>query len=273
MKNLLFAVAWLWFSSNAIAEENYNYTWNGVNWFAKSTGGINAGIKPNISSITFHLLTDRCDRGNASAAYRDDCDRGIFRSQLQRELTLPTGKNLRYKFSIKDDGAKGLGITGPGINVFEIKPFGANNPTVPTLVLYFQPKTRTLSTIVTLTNQNDGGPTKEKFQKSISLMKVGWNNFQIETKQSVGRDGYIRIRHNSRLVFEYYGATSYPHPYGVQYWFGPYICCGNAKPGEPSRVMVYRNISGVVDINLQGSSATPQIKIVNPVIKITRKVS
>ena len=253
MKNMFFVVAVLLFSSYAAAEENYNYSWNGDNYFAKSTGTINAGIKPNGSSVTFHLLTDTCDRGNASASYADDCDRGIFRSQLQREATLPTGKYLRYKFSINDDGVGGPGVKGPGINVFEVKPFGARNPTVPTLVLYFEPKTRVLTVLVTLTNENDGGPTKKEFARKIGSMTAGWNDFQIETKQSSGRDGYIRIKQNGVLIYEHYGKNSYKHPYGVQYWFGPYICCGNARPGEPNRTLRYRGISGVVDNNQQAS--------------------
>lgn len=268
MKNLLFVVALLSFSNYAIAEENYNYSWNGGNYFAKSTGTINAGIKPNGSGVTFHLLTDRCDRGNASAAYNDDCDRGIFRSQLQRESTLPIGKNLRYNFSINDDGKRGPGIKGAGINVFEIKPFGGGNPTVPTLSLYFQPKTRVLTAIVTLQNLHCSGTTcgkKKEFYKQIGVMTGGWNDFQIETKQSAGRDGYIRIRQNGVLIYEHYGKNSYKHPYGVQYWFGPYICCGNAQPGEPNRTLRYRGISGVIDNNQQATVVLPSTK---PVVKV-----
>ena len=39
----------------------------------------------------------------------------------------------------------------------------------------------------------------------------------------------------------------------MQYWFGPYICCGNAQPGEPNRTLRYRGISGVVDNNQQAT--------------------
>ena len=106
----------------ANAEQNMSYQWNSRNWFASSTSGIDPGIRPSGDSVTFHLLTDRCIRGNASDTYKDDCDRGIFRSQLQREFELNTNQNLQYNFSIQDDGVQGLGLKGLGMNVFEINP-------------------------------------------------------------------------------------------------------------------------------------------------------
>lgn len=256
-------------ASKSSAEENYNYNWNGGNYFAKSTGGINAGIITNGNSVTFNLLTDRCDRGNGNASNDDDCDRGIFRSQLQKEATLSTGKNLRYNFSVMDNGASSLGIKGPGINIFEIKPFGRQNHTVPTLVIYFQPNTRELKSNIVLSNER--GTKHKEIWRTIGKLNPGFNDFQIETKQSTGRDGYVRIKQNGKTILEHYGTNTYKHSYGLQYWFGPYICCGNAKPGEPGRVMVYKNISGVVDNNVQASVTLP-IKVVKPVIKITKRV-
>ena len=138
------------------AEEVYSYPWRGSNYFASSTGGISSSIRPSGNSVTFHLLTDRCVRGNASDTYRDDCDRGIFRSQLQRESELSMNRDLRYNFSIKDDGVQGLGLRSLGMNIFEIKPYGNASPTVPTFVLYFQPKTRQLLANIVMTN-NVGG--------------------------------------------------------------------------------------------------------------------
>ncbi len=90
-----FALMVALFSGSTGAEEIYDYPWSGSNYFAKSTSGISSGIRPSGNSVTFHLLTDRCIRGNASDTYEDDCDRGIFRSQLQRESELSMNRDLR----------------------------------------------------------------------------------------------------------------------------------------------------------------------------------
>ena len=231
------------------AEEVYSYPWSGSNYFASSTGGISSSIRPSGNSVTFHLLTDRCVRGNASDTYKDDCDRGIFRSQLQRESELSMNRDLRYNFSIKDDGVQGLGLRSLGMNIFEIKPYGNASPTVPTFVLYFQPKTRQLLANIVMTNNVGGAnvhlPNRE-INTVIGSMKSNWNDFQIETKQSVRKDGYIKIWQNGILIYEYHGQTSYPHPYGLQYWFGPYICCDNTPVGEPNHTLAYRGINGSV---------------------------
>ena len=231
------------------AEEVYSYPWSGSNYFASSTGGISSSIRPSGNSVTFHLLTDRCVRGNASDTYKDDCDRGIFRSQLQRESELSMNRDLRYNFSIKDDGVQGLGLRSLGMNIFEIKPYGNASPTVPTFVLYFQPKTRQLLANIVMTNNVGGAnvhlPNRE-INTVIGSMKLNWNDFQVETKQSTGNDGYIKIRQNGILIYEYHGQTSYPHPYGLQYWFGPYICCDNTPVGEPNHTLVYRGVNGSV---------------------------
>ena len=231
------------------AEEVYSYPWSGSNYFASSTGGISSSIRPSGNSVTFHLLTDRCVRGNASDTYKDDCDRGIFRSQLQRESELSMNRDLRYNFSIKDDGVQGLGLRSLGMNIFEIKPYGNASPTVPTFVLYFQPKPRQLLANIVMTNNVGGAnvhlPNRE-INTVIGSMKLNWNNFQVETKQSTGNDGYIKIRQNGILIYEYHGQTSYPHPYGLQYWFGPYICCDNTPVGEPNHTLVYRGVNGSV---------------------------
>ena len=231
------------------AEEVYSYPWSGSNYFASSTGGISSSIRPSGNSVTFHLLTDRCVRGNASDTYKDDCDRGIFRSQLQRESELSMNRDLRYNFSIKDDGVQGLGLRSLGMNIFEIKPYGNASPTVPTFVLYFQPKTRQLLANIVMTNNVGGAnvhlPNRE-INTVIGSMKSNWNDFQIETKQSVRKGGYIKIWQNGILIYEYHGQTSYPHPYGLQYWFGPYICCDNTPVGEPNHTLVYRGVNGSV---------------------------
>ena len=244
-----FALMIALFSGSIGAEEIYSYPWSGSNYFAKSTGGVGSGIRPSGNSVTFHLLTDRCIRGNASDTYEDDCDRGIFRSQLQRESELSMNRDLRYNFSIKDDGVQGIGLRGLGMNIFEIKPYGNASPTVPTFVLYFQPKTRQLLANIVVTN-NVGGtnvhlPNRE-INTIVGSMKSNWNDFQIETKQSVDEDGYIKIRKKGVLIYEYYGQTSYAHPFGLQYWFGPYICCGNTPAGEPNHTLVYRRVNGSI---------------------------
>ena len=231
------------------AEEVYSYPWSGSNYFASSTGGISSSIRPSGNSVTFHLLTDRCVRGNASDTYKDDCDRGIFRSQLQRESELSMNRDLRYNFSIKDAGVQGLGLRSLGMNIFEIKPYGNASPTVPTFVLYFQPKTRQLLANIVMTNNVGGAnvhlPNRE-INTVIGSMKSNWNDFQIETKQSTRKDGYIKIRQNGVLIYEYHGQTSYAHQFGLQYWFGPYICCGNTPTDEPNHTLVYRSINGSV---------------------------
>ena len=103
-------------------------------------------------------------------------------------------RDLRYNFSIKDDGVQGLGLRGLGRNIFEIKPYGNASPTVPTFVLYFQPKTRQLLANIVVTN-NIGGTNVHLQNREINTivgsMKSNWNDFQIETKQSVDEDGYI----------------------------------------------------------------------------------
>ena len=259
MKDILFIGLMAAFMSGPVsAEQNLSYKWNSRNWFASSTSGIDPGIRPSGDSVTFHLLTDRCIRGNASDTYKDDCDRGIFRSQLQREFELSTNQNLQYNFSIQDDGVQGLGLKGLGMNVFEIKPYGGASPTVPTFVLYFQPATRQLLSNITLTN-HVGGPyvhlSNVEVKKVIGSMKANWNDFQVETKQSTGKDGYIRVLQNGVLIYEYHGQTSYPHSYGLQYWIGPYICCGNTPAGEPNHTIIYRGISAsVVNSIVEASS-------------------
>ena len=250
MKAIQFAALIVTFFSGPIAaEEVYSYPWSGSNYFAKSTSGISSGIITSGNSVTFHLLTDRCVRGNASDTYQDDCDRGIFRSQLQRESELSMNRDLRYNFSIKDDGVQGLGLRSLGMNIFEIKPYGNASPTVPTFVLYFQPKTRKLLANIVMTN-NVGGANvhlpNTEINTVIGSMKSNWNDFQIETKQSVRKGGYIKIWQNGILIYEYHGQTSYPHPYGLQYWFGPYICCDNTPVGEPNHTLVYRGVNGSV---------------------------
>ena len=250
MKAIQFAALIVTFFSGPIAaEEVYSYPWSGSNYFAKSTSGISSGIITSGNSVTFHLLTDRCVRGNASDTYQDDCDRGIFRSQLQRESELSMNRDLRYNFSIKDDGVQGLGLRSLGMNIFEIKPYGNASPTVPTFVLYFQPKTRKLLANIVMTN-NVGGANvhlpNTEINTVIGSMKSNWNDFQIETKQSTRKDGYIKIRQNGVLIYEYHGQTSYAHQFGLQYWFGPYICCGNTPTDEPNHTLVYRSINGSV---------------------------
>ena len=98
MGNLLIVVATVLAlaATKSSAEKTYNYNWNGDNYFAESTSGINTGIIKTGNSVTFKSLTDRCARGNANFTYDDDCDRGIFRSQFQKEATLRVGQNLRY---------------------------------------------------------------------------------------------------------------------------------------------------------------------------------
>ena len=49
-----------------------------------------------------------------------------------------------------------------------------------------------------------------------------WHDFVVETKQSTGQDGYMRVHLNGNLIFSCEGKTTYKNAPDT-YWLGPYI--------------------------------------------------
>jgi hypothetical protein len=81
-------------------------------------------------------------------------------------------------------------------------------------------------------------------------MGQGWNNLRIETNQSTGTNGYLRIYQNGQLIYSYQGKTTYPHNRPIKYWIGPYICCKVKElTNEPDHIFVYKNVQAESVVN------------------------
>jgi hypothetical protein len=158
------------------------------------------------------------------------------------------GQGTRYNFSVNKLHTQGDANRGGYIQFFEIKPYSdANTTYVPTVALYVNPKTNKMNVIQSLGNHDANPAAQNDIYKSIGRLRNGWNNFRIDTKQSTGADGYVKIYQNGKLIYSYKGKTSYPHNRPIKYWFGGYICCGKINQllqnGEPVHVLKYANVS------------------------------
>ena len=240
---------------------NSNFTYHGKTYDAGSTGGINQTIKVNGSQITFRVDSNNCYR-DPTASYVDDCDRSIRRSQLRSHSTTRMGQDTRYSFSVNKLTTGGDANRGEYINFFEIKPNAGMSMTVPTMTLNVNPKTSKMNIIQSLGNHSANPASKNDIKTYIGNLKKGWNNFRVDTKQSPGGDGYLRIYQNGKLIYNYTGKTSYPHNRDIKYWIGGYICCGRINQllqnGEPDHVFKFTNISaGPINNNPPNNNTGP----------------
>ena len=227
------ALGLLFLAATVNAERNENYKWNGETFFASSTSGLEL-IIPNGNEVTFFLLGDVCinDRNN-------DCGRDILRNQLQQKYGLRMNKPLIYKFSIKEDQSYGTPL-----KIWEIKPFGGEVSTVPTISIDLFPGGYVE---VDVKWSNDDGWDTNKVRKRVDFLSEGWNHFEVQTFQSPQDNGYVIVELNGHIVFEYYGQTSYAHRFPLQYWIGPYICCGHQE-NEPDHVLSYKNVASRIGL-------------------------
>ena len=210
-------------ASSVNAEYQDNYYFNDMFWYAKSTSGIE-NIIQNGNEVTFKLISDICinDRDN-------DCGRDVLRNQLQQKhsdvkLNVP----VKYSFEFKKEN-----MHGTMLKIWELKPFGGNTNTVPTISI------NTTWINVKYSNDHDMSNTAHK---DFTFIPNVWNNIIVETLQTTNDNGYVIIKLNNKIVFEYHGQTSYHHRFPLQYWIGPYICCGHPDD-EPNHKIMYKNIS------------------------------
>ena len=225
-------------------------TWKfgGAKWFATTTGGIEDSIMGHGDEVKFVLHTDRCIRNPAAVGkYPDDCDRGIFRTQLRSHHSYPMNSDVEYTFSIKDDGVIGKSwesTNGIGSNIFELKP--ANQ--VPSFKFYFNTHTRELTPL--LLTVCDGAEKQyattcpsDVHGWRIGKLNSGWNKFRIHTRITNEPNGYLLLYQNEKLIFHHRGRTSYSHRRPINNWIGPYTCCGDSPEGEPTKSYIFRDVS------------------------------
>jgi len=203
------------------ADYQENFWWN-KSWFAKSTSGIEHIITDGYK-VTFNFLTDRC----VEDVHRD-CYYNKLRSQLQSKGGKRIGEPTEHRFSIMKEKSHGTPM-----KIWELKPFGGDTNTVPTITIN--------NNWINIKTSNDGSDNNI-FTQEYYLPPGVWNNFHVKTIQSTNDDGYVIVTMNGETVFEWHGKTSYAHRYINQFWIGPYICCGNAGPNEPNHVVHYRNV-------------------------------
>ena len=239
-------------STSVIANEawNSNWTWGGQQWDATSTGGISRTLLRQGDSIETILRINDCVR-NPDSTFVDDCDRYIRRAQARSHQKFEKNRNLRYQFSVRKPLAHGDPNQGGYINFFEVKPWSDGiTHTVPTVALYINPKTNEMNLIQSLGNHGANPASQNDIYTSLGRMGQGWNNFKIETNQSTGADGYLRIYQNGQLIYNYQGKTTYPHNRPIKYWIGPYICCKlNELTNEPDHIFVYKNVQAESVVN------------------------
>lgn len=209
--------------ANWPAEADYqeNYWWNG-SWFAKSTSGIEHIITDG-DQVTFNFLTDRC----LEDIHRD-CYYKKLRSQLQSKYGDKMGKPMMYRFSVKKEKSH-----GSPMKIWELKPFGGHTNTVPTIGVNTH--------WVNIKTSNDHG-NNNVISVDYDMPAGVWNDYVIKTLQSPNDDGYVIVALNGKVIFEWYGKTSYAHRFANQFWIGPYICCGYPA-NEPNHKLVYKNIT------------------------------
>ena len=107
-----------------------------------------------------------------------------------------------------------------------------------------------MNLIQSLGNHGANPASQNDIYTSLGRMGQGWNNFKIETNQSTGADGYLRIYQNGQLIYNYQGKTTYPHNRPIKYWIGPYICCKlNELTNEPDHIFVYKNVQAESVVN------------------------
>jgi len=234
--------------TNKNPAEVENWKFGGATWFATTTGGIEDSITGHGDEVKFVLHTDRCIRNPAAVGkYPDDCDRGIFRTQLRSHHSYPINSDVEYTFSIKDDGVIGKSwesTNGIGSNIFELKP--ANQ--VPSFKFYFNTHTRQLTTL--LLTVCDGAEKQYATTcpaniqgRRIGKLNSGWNKFRIHTRITNEPNGYLLLYQNEKLIFHHRGRTSYSHRRPINNWIGPYTCCGDSPEGEPTRSYMFRDVS------------------------------
>ena len=94
--------------TNKNPAEVEKWKFGGAKWFATTTGGIEDSIMGHGDEVKFVLHTDRCIRNPAAVGkYRDDCDRGIFRTQLRSHHSYPINSRI-----VRDGYAKILAGDG-----------------------------------------------------------------------------------------------------------------------------------------------------------------
>jgi len=240
---------------------NNNFTYHGKTYTASSTGGIAQTINVTGSQITLRVDPNNCYK-NPMGKWADDCDRSIRRTQIRSHSTTRMGQDTRYNFSVNKLTVGGDANRGEYINFFEIKPQAGKLSTTPTMALYVNPKTNKMSIIQSLGNHCANPAAQNDIKTQLGKLKNGWNNFRIDTKQSPGGDGYLRVYQNGKLIYNYTGKTSYPHSRAIKYWIGGYICCGKItqllQNGEPDHVFKYTNVSaGAVTNNRSNNNTGP----------------
>ncbi len=234
--------------TNKNPAEVEKWKFGGAKWFATTTGGVEDSIMGHGDEVKFVLHTDRCIRNPAAVGkYQDDCDRGVFRTQLRSYHSYPINSDIEYTFSIKDDGVIGKSwesTNGIGSNIFELKP--ANQ--IPSFKFYFNTHTRELA--AALLTVCDGAEKQyatvcpaDVYGWRIGKLNSGWNKFRIHTRITNEPNGYLSLYHNEKLIFQHRGRTSYSHNRPINYWIGPYTCCGDSPEGEPTRSYIFRDVS------------------------------
>ena len=266
MKKLLgFLVLGLLICSPGFSESTWdsNYRYNKQKWDATSTNHIKDSIfkdrefKRDASSkesIHFILETQKCVPHSTSR----DCERTVRRSQLRSKKTYKRGKDYIFTFSIyhkevhtpghsgnhKSEGKNKLEGGGTWMNIFEIKPkFDGKTPTNPSLVIYLDPNHKKLHIIMTVCPPPFEDPSCHTLNKfdTDTLETNTWNDFIIETRQSVKTNGYVRIFQNEKKIFEKNDLkTVYKYKGGLRYWIGPFIWSGaQIAKDEPNHEFWY----------------------------------
>lgn len=271
MKKLVLLCTLAIVSGPALADNswNSNWTYHGKTWDATSSGGIAQTLVRNGNTLRTTLKVQDCIR-NPSNSLGDDCDRNVRRAQVRSHQTFTQNKNLRYHFSVNKPQKNGHANQGGYINFFEIKPWtDGHTGTVPTIALYVNPKTNKMNIVQSLGNHGANPAAQNDVYKDIGVLKNGWNDFKVETNQTTGKHGYVKIFQNGKLIYSYTGKTTYKHNRPIKFWLGPYICCKLPQvANDPDHVFIYRGVNAAEVINVS-ASVTPAVK---PKIRITPSV-
>ena len=247
---------------------NGHFTYDGIEYTATTTGGIAKNIvvdtefkrdQDSLGSIKLNLVSSKCLTDNLIG---DDCPSNNRRTQIYTNHWYPTNKDLIFQFSVfkADQGVSPLSRwPSQGLMLFEIKGDyrAVSGDWTPSFHLRHNPQTGNIIYVLELCDVSAlGRDTCDAIEGSNPWGKIAkwdygkWHDFVIETKQSSGQDGYVRVHLNNNLIFSYEGKTTYKNA-PDNYWLGPYITDWRKSlaSDEPDHTYWFDAVSSYVVIN------------------------
>ena len=210
----------------------------------KSKGSLKLNLVPHPCGINLHA---------------EDCNGGARRTQIYTNHSYPEKKDLVFGFSLykpsQGVSAKTNWTTGPLF--FELKAdhmkTGVN--IAPTFRLHLNPKTKKIGYVLDVCDSNTG-KTCDKYGDIASLKFNKWTDFKIETKQTTGKNGYVRVYINRKLVYSHKGKSS-STKLPVLLNLGPYVCasgCDKMAKNEPNHTFYFDLVSSEIVTGLEVTS-------------------